>query len=89
MSSVLNAARPKILFMCLVMSLFAFAATIKFNRHCPVCCQPVTVECALTLGASGFMNDYEIIHTCCWGGSNSNSDLKNFYSLVDSDRGSF
>ena len=89
MSSVLNVARLKILVACLVMSLFAIAATIKFNRHCPVCCHPVTVECALTIGASGFMNNYDIIHTNCWGGSKSNSDLRNFYSLVDSDRGSF
>lgn len=88
MPSVLIAVRLKLLVMCLVMSLFVFAMTIKFNRHCPVCCQPLKVEYALTLGVSGFMNDYDIIHTSCWGAWNGTGDLRNFFSLAHSEQDS-
>ena len=88
MPSVLITVRLKLLVMCFVMSLFVFATTIKFNRHCPVCCQPVKVEYALTLGVSGFMNDYDIIHTSCWGAWNGTGDLRNFFSLADSEQDS-
>ena len=65
MSSVSNAARRRILLACFVMSLFTFAATIKFNRHCSICSKPVKVENALTLGVLGYLDDFDIIHESC------------------------
>ncbi|HBU38551.1 MAG TPA: hypothetical protein DEB70_12210 [Planctomycetaceae bacterium] len=81
MSSVSNAARRRILLACFVMSLFTFAATIKFNRHCSICSKPVKVENALTLGVLGYLDDFDIIHESCMAVWNGNGDILNFFSL--------
>ena len=86
MVSFLDSARLRILVMCFIMSLFTFAATIRFNRHCPVCCQPVKEEYALTLGILGYLNDYDIIHKKCLLAWNGNGDLLNFFSLKGSQK---
>ncbi len=81
MSSVSNAARRRILVACFLMSLFTFAATIKFNRHCSICSKPVKVKYALTLGVIGYLDAFDIIHKSCMADWNGNGDVLNFYSL--------
>jgi hypothetical protein len=81
MTSFLDAARLRIVVLCFVMSLFAFAATVKFNRHCPICYSPVKVEYALSLGVLGYLGDFDIIHESCMGAWSGNGDLLNFFSL--------
>ena len=86
MTSFLDAARLKIVVLCFVMSLFAFAATVKFNRHCPICYSPVKVEYALSLGVLGYLGGFDIIPESCMGAWSGNGDLLNFFSLEDSDQ---
>ena len=86
MTSFLDAARLRIVVLSFVMSLFAFAATVKFNRHCPICYSPVKVEYALSLGVLGYLGDFDIIHESCMGAWSGNGDLLNFFSLEDSDQ---
>ena len=86
MTSFLDAARLRIVVLCFVMSVFAFAATVKFNRHCPICYSPVKVEYALSLGVLGYLGDFDIIHESCMGAWSGNGDLLNFFSLEDSDQ---
>ena len=86
MISFLDASRRRIFVLCFVMSLFAFAATVKFNRHCPICYSPVKVEYALSLGVLGYLGDFDIIHESCMGAWSGNGDLLNFFSLEDSDQ---
>ena len=81
MFTVSNAARRRILLACFVMSLFTFAATIKFNRHCSICSKPVKVENALTLGVLGYLDDFDIIHKGCMADWNGNGNVLNFFSL--------
>ena len=81
MTSFLDAARLRIVVLCFVMSLFAFAASVKFNRHCPICYSPVKVEYALSLGVLGYLGDFDIIHESCMGAWSGNGDLLNFFSL--------
>ena len=81
MTSFLDSARLKMLVLCFVMSLFVFAATVKFNRHCPICYSPVKVEYALSLGVLGYLGDFDIIHENCMGAWSGNGDLLNFFSL--------
>ena len=86
MNSLLDAARLRIVMFCFVMSLFAFVATLKFNRHCPICYSPVRVEYALSLGVLGCLGDFDIIHENCMGAWSGNGDLLNFFSLKNSDQ---
>ena len=86
MTSFLDAARLRVVVLCFVMSLFAFAATVKFNRHCPICYSPVKVEYALSLSVLGYLGDFDIIHESCMGAWSGNGDLLNFFSLEDSDQ---
>ena len=81
MNSLLDAARLRIVMFCFVMSLFAFVATLKFNRHCPICYSPVRVEYALSLGVLGYLGDFDIIHENCMGAWSGSGDLLNFFSL--------
>ena len=81
MISFLDASRLRILVLCFGMSLFVFAATVKFNRHCPVCYSPVKVEYALTLGVLGHLGDFDIIHNNCMDAWSGNGELLNFFSL--------
>ena len=88
MSTFLDAVRLRILVLCFLMSLFAFAANVKFNRHCPFCYLPVNVEYALTLGVLGYLSDFDIIHENCIGVWSGNGELLNFFSLESGDNDS-
>ena len=81
MISFLDASRRRIFVLCFVMSLFAFAATVKVNRHCPVCYSPVKVEYALSLLVLGYLGDFNIVHSNCMNSWNGNGELLNFFSL--------
>ena len=61
-------------------------ATVKFNRHCPICYTPVKAEYALSLGVLGCLGDFDIIHENCMGAWSGNGELLNFFSLKDSDQ---
>ena len=88
MISFLDASRRRLFVLCFVLSLFAFAATVKFNRHCPVCYSPVKVEYALSLFVSGYLGDVNIVHFNCMDAWNGNGELLNFFSLESSDQDS-
>ena len=76
-----NTARIKIFLVCVVLSLLVFAATRRFNRHCPICYMPVSVEYGLTLGVLGCVGDHKIVHTECVGAWDGSNDLANSFSL--------
>ena len=81
MTSFLDAARLRIVVLCFVMSLFAFAATVKFNRHCPVCYSPVKVEYAIRRCILGYLGDLHINHVNCMDAWIDNGKPVNFFSL--------
>ena len=88
MKSFLDPARLRIVVLCFILSLFAYGATYRFNRHCPVCCSPVKVEYGLTLGVLGYLGDFDIIHQACFDAWSGNGDLQNFFSLEFADNDS-
>lgn len=88
MKSFLDPARLRIIVLCFILSLFAYGATYRFNRHCPVCYSPVKVEYGLTLGVLGYLGDFDIIHQACFDAWSGNGDLQNFFSLEFADNDS-
>ena len=76
-----NTARIKVFLVCVVLALFVFAATCRFNRHCPICSMPVSVEYGLTLSVLGCVGDHKIVHKECFGAWDGSNDLANSFSL--------
>ena len=74
-------ARLKICVACFVLPFFMFAAICRFNRHCPICYVPVSVEYGLTLSVLACIGDHKITHTECLGVWDGDSELQNSFSL--------
>ena len=76
-----TAARFKIFVACFVLPLFIFAAMCRFNRHCPICYAPVSIEYGLTLGILACVGDHKKVHKECLGALGGNSELQNSFGL--------